>query len=231
MPIILAVIGVVLLGLSVASLWTFKQPILALVSLIYAIYMLLSAASYIYTTRVGKFRIWAELLAELPLRGDEQAADLGCGRGAILLMAAQRLPAGKVIGIDLWRTKDQSGNDPAETRRHAEHEGVDEQRYELITADMRKIPLPDVSCDLVLSSLAIHNIPGAEGRAQAIDEAVRLLKPGGRLLITDIRASSAYAKQLRQHDMANVQRRNLGWRFWYGSPFVAAKLVTAVKPE
>src|SRR5690242_2681674 len=96
---------------------------------------------------------------------------------------------------------------------------------------MRNIPLPAASCDLALPSLATHNIPGADGRAQAIDEAVRLLKPGGRLLIADIRASAAYAQRLRQRGMANVQRRDLGWRFWYGSPFVAANLVTAEKPK
>lgn len=229
-PIAFAVIGVVLLGLAAASIWLFKQPVLAVVCLIYAVYMLLSAGSYIYTTRVGKFHVWAELLTGLRLRGDEQAADLGCGRGAVLLMAAQLLPEGKITGIDLWKTRDQSGNDPAETQRNAAREGVDAQRVELLTADMRAIPLPDASCDLVLSSLAIHNIPSAAGRAQAIDEAVRLLKPGGKLMIADIRATTAYAEQLRQRGMATVQVRNLGWRFWYGSPFVAAKLVSAEKP-
>jgi ubiquinone/menaquinone biosynthesis C-methylase UbiE len=229
-PIAFAAIGIVLLGLTAASIWLFNQPVLAVVCAIYAVYMLLSAGSYLYTTRVGKFRVWAELLTGLRLRGDEQAADLGCGRGAVLLMAAQLLPEGKITGIDLWKTMDQSGNDPAETQRNAAREGVDAQRIELLTADMRAIPLPDASCDLVLSSLAIHNIPSAAGRAQAIDEAVRLLMPGGRLLIADIRATTAYAEQLRQRGMANVQVRNLGWRFWYGSPFVAAKLVSAEKP-
>lgn len=201
-PIAFIVIGIVLLGLTAASLWVFQQPILAVVCAIYAVYMLLSAGSYIYTTRVGKFRVWAGLLTGLHLRGDEQAADLGCGRGAVLLMAAQLLPEGKVTGIDLWKTMDQSGNDPAATRRNAAREGVDAQRIELVTA----------------------------GRAQAIDEAVRLLRPGGRLMIADMRATTAYAEQLRQRGMANVQVRNLGWRFWYGSPFVAARLVSAEKP-
>ncbi|HEY7340045.1 MAG TPA: class I SAM-dependent methyltransferase, partial [Ktedonobacterales bacterium] len=158
-PIAFAVIGVVLLGLTAASIWLFDQPVLAVVCLIYAVYMLLSAGSYIYTTRVGKFHVWAELLTGLRLRGDERAADLGCGRGAVLLMAAQLLPEGKITGIDLWKSIDQTGNDPAETQRNAAREEVDAQRVELLTADMREIPLPVASCDLVLSSLAIHNIP------------------------------------------------------------------------
>ena len=64
-PIMFVAIGVALVGMTIASFWLFQQPILAVVCLIYAIYMLLSAASYIYTTRVGKFRVWAELLTGL----------------------------------------------------------------------------------------------------------------------------------------------------------------------
>jgi len=56
-PIAFAAIGIVLLGLTAASIWLFQQPILAVVCAIYAVYMLLSAGSYIYTTRVGKFRV------------------------------------------------------------------------------------------------------------------------------------------------------------------------------
>ena len=47
--------------------------------------------SFFYTTRRGKFIAWADLLDQLNLRGDERILDLGCGRGAVLLLAAQRL--------------------------------------------------------------------------------------------------------------------------------------------
>ena len=55
---------------------------------------------------------------------NEQILDLGCGRGAVLLLAAQRLTTGKAVGVDLWRTADQSGNSAEATRRNAEAEGV-----------------------------------------------------------------------------------------------------------
>jgi arsenite methyltransferase len=47
-------------------------------------------------------------------------------------------------------------------------------------------PFPDESFDVVLSSMAIHNIKGAAERGKAIDEAVRVLKLDGRLMIADI---------------------------------------------
>ena len=38
---------------------------------------------------------------------------MGCGRGAVLMLAARRLPAGRAVGADVWRRRDQSGNSRA----------------------------------------------------------------------------------------------------------------------
>src|SRR5215207_1215891 len=56
-----------------------------------------TSASFLFTTLVGKFAVWKELLAGLGLQGDEQLLDIGCGRGAVLLMAAQLLPQGQAV--------------------------------------------------------------------------------------------------------------------------------------
>jgi SAM-dependent methyltransferase len=226
-PLGLGLGGLLLLALGAVGLA--RRSLLPVVGLAGGLEMLLSAASYLYTTRRGKFAVWAELLAGLHLRGDERLLDLGCGRGAVLLMAAQALPAGRAVGIDLWKTADQSGNDPAVTARNAALEGVAD-RVELLTGDMRALPFEDASFDVVVSSVAIHNIPDAAGRAAAVDEAVRVLRPGGRLLIADIRATGEYVEHLRRRGLADVVHRPLGWRFWYGGPWVAARLVMARTP-
>lgn len=192
-------------------------------------FLLFCAGSYVYTTRSGKFLAWNELLEGVKLRGDEHVLDLGCGRGAVLLLAAQRVPAGRASGIDLWSTTDQSGNALETTRRNAALEGVAE-RVELHTGDMRKLPFPDSSFDLVVSSLAIHNIPDAAGRADAIREAARVLKPGGRALLADFRFTRDYAEQSVKAGLQDVGRRGLGLRFWYGGPWAATEVVTARKP-
>jgi arsenite methyltransferase len=193
--------------------------------------LLSTFAVYLHTTRRGKFAVWAELLDGLPLRGDERVLDMGCGRGAVLAMAAKLVPRGRAVGLDLW-TSDQSDNRPEATRRNLELEGVSD-RCELRTGDMRAMPFPDASFDLVVSSMAIHNIDERdlrhhERRLQALDEAVRVLKPGGRLVITDF-WSAVYAGHLRARGLAQVRRRPLGWRFWY-APGLGAGLVTATKP-
>lgn len=189
----------------------------------------LQTASYLYTTRSGKFAVWAELLEGLDLRGDERVLDMGCGRGAVLLLAAKLLPRGRAVGLDLWATRDQSGNAIEATLGNAALEGVSE-RVELHTGDMRSLPFEDASFDVVLSSLAIHNIADPVGRAEAVGQAVRVLKPGGRLLIADFRWTKNYAVTLHAYGLRNVQERDLGWRFWYGGPWTGTNLVSATKP-
>ena len=181
-------------------------------------------------TRVGKFAVWAELLDRLELKGSERLLDIGCGRGAVLLMAAQRLPQGRAVGVDIWSAKDQSGNAEEVTRRNAALEGVTE-RIELQTADMRQLPFGDNTFDVVVSSLAIHNVPGADQRAKALREAARVLKKGGKLMITDIRHTGAYVREVAQCGLTITDRRSLGIRFWYAAgSWAATRLVAAVKP-
>ena len=54
-------------------------------------------ALFIHTVLRGKFVVWVELLDGLKLRGDKRILDLGCGRGAVLLMAAQHLTTGRAV--------------------------------------------------------------------------------------------------------------------------------------
>jgi SAM-dependent methyltransferase len=194
-----------------------------------ALFLAAIAASFFYSTLRGKFVVWAELLDGLGLRGDERILDLGCGRGAVLLLAARHLTTGRAVGVDLWHGVDQSGNSAEAARRNAAAEGVAD-RVELHTADMTALPFEDDRFDVVVSSLAIHNIPGRAGREKAIDEAVRVLRPGGRLLIADLRATRHHQAQLTRMGMSDVTRRRLGWRFWWGGPWAATRLVTATKP-
>lgn len=228
-PLLLGFLGVLFLAGGFVSVVLFALPLLSVICFVCALLSLLSAASYLYTTYRGKFQVWADILFHLELRGDEHLLDLGCGRGAVLLMAARLLEKGKATGIDLWKEAEQSGNALEVTERNAQREGVAE-RVDLHTADMQHLPFSDNSFDLVVSSMAIHNIPIASGRRQAIHEAVRVLKPGGTLVIVDFRETQHYEDYLRALGIETITHHSLGWRFWYIGPWTAPQLVKAQKP-
>ncbi|KZV15046.1 hypothetical protein F511_08104 [Dorcoceras hygrometricum] len=145
----------------------------------------------------GKRILLRRMVDSLVLRGGEQALDVGCGRGMLLLETASRLPRGRVTGIDLWSTRDQSGNAAEATARNAELAGMAD-RVQIDTGDMRQLPYADASFDAIVSSLAIHNLPTETDREQAVREIARVLKPGGQLALLDFRHTALYAQVLRE---------------------------------
>lgn len=230
-PTVPAVLGVATLLLAIIGgvLMITNRFDAGLVALIFAGFVGLCAFSYLYTTLHGKFVWWADLLDDARLKGDEYAVDLGCGRGAVLISLAKRLTTGRVSGIDLWRSQDQSGNDIEATKHNARVCGV-EDRVELNTGNITTLPYHDGQFDLVVSSLAIHNLKAREERRRAITEAVRVLEPGGKIIITDISHTEEYADWLRAAGMESVTLQDLGVRGWWGGPWMPTSAVTASRP-
>lgn len=186
------------------------------------------AASYLYSTGPGKLSVWKDLLDELDLRGDEHVLDIGCGRGAVVISAAHRLPRGRATGSDTWRLRDQTGNSRAAAELNAMVEGVTE-RIEFVYADARQLPFPPESFDVVLSNLTFSNIRGSKERAKALREAVRVLRPEGRMRIVD-EGAEPYAAVLLGAGCVDAGVRQLDWRTWSGIPGHHFTLVSARKP-
>jgi SAM-dependent methyltransferase len=219
-----AVSSVVITVVAFAVGWRVLGAILA----VGAVYTICSAGTFAHTTLRGKFRVWQEELDALGLRGTESTLDLGCGRGMVVVLTLLRLPGGHGTGIDLWRARDQSGNARAATQANADANHVG-GRLELITGDMRALPFPDATFDLVTTALAVHNLPSGPERAAAVGEALRVLRPGGRLLLADFRHVRTYANILKELGVRDVTVRGLGWRYWYGGPWFATGMVSATK--
>jgi len=174
--------------------------VLALIGLIF----LVIGSVMVWSSRVAKLRLRDQLLDSLALRGDERVLDVGCGRGLLAIGAAKRLKNGKVVGIDVWNPFDLSGNTPEAAKANAKTEGVaDKVRIE--NGDAQKLVYPDNHYDVVMSSLALHNIPEQDARAKAVREMVRVLKPGGKLAIFDLFRTGEYAKVLRAVGAKDVE--------------------------
>jgi SAM-dependent methyltransferase len=186
------------------------EPVVTVIVVLYALDFWIQFSWMIYGSVLGKRRFWRRQLDLLELRGDERVLEVGPGRGAVLIEAAKRLPHGRAVGVDIWRRQDQSGNGPEALLRNAEIAGV-AGRIDVRDGDMRALPFGDDEFDLVLASFALHNLPAADQR-QAVEEIVRVLRPGGRVAIMDFRGTTGYAKALRGAGARDVRRSGLRWQ-------------------
>jgi arsenite methyltransferase len=106
----------------------------------------------------------------------ETILDLGCGGGIDTILAAHRTgPTGKVIALDfLLEMLDR-------TARAVQEAGL--PNVELLEAEMEAIPLPDAGVDLIISN-GVINLSARKARVMA--ECARVLRPGGRLCVSDL---------------------------------------------
>lgn len=106
-----------------------------------------------------------------------EAVDLGCGPGYLAIELARAAPAVHVTGVDL------SNEMVAEAERIAAQAGLSSQ-VAFRKGDVQRIPFPDASLDLVVSTLSLHHWSDP---MPVLDEVARVLRPGGSFLIFDLR--------------------------------------------
>ena len=196
----------ILLSLGTALHWPGQPWNLILAGLlVLATYLLGMGGLMVFESKITKPASSAALLNRVSWRGDELVLDAGCGRGLMLIQAAKHLSSGRAIGIDLWRTVDQTGNKPEATLENAQIEGVAE-KIEIKTGDICTLPFADGQFDLVLSSWVVHNLDAVADRAQALSEMVRVMKPGAQMILVDISNLAEYESELTKHGFREIQR-------------------------
>ena len=203
--LIVGALGVISLGTRWLGVWTSQSWFAVLGNPLISAGLSCGAMGLwmIYDSKIGKVREREKYLDKLNWRGDERVLDIGCGRGLFLIGAAKRLTSGRAVGIDLWQAEDLSGNAPAAAIDNAMLEGVAD-RVEVQTADARRLPFANDSYNVIVSSMALHNIYNAGERQSAVREIARVLAPVGQVLIVDVRHLSQYAATLRDAGMTDA---------------------------
>ena len=184
-----------------------------------------ACAFMVRSSKVVKPRHWGEQLDRLGLRGSERALDVGCGRGLVAVELAKRLPDGEVVGIDVWRSRHQSGNSRANAERNLRLEGV-EDRVEIVDGDALDLPFADGEFDVVTAGLVIHTLALAADRRDAIHEIMRVTKPGGRIVVVDSGKTNEVKAWLAYDEWEDVTRTRPSFR-----SYPPVRTLTATKPR
>ncbi|WP_234125121.1 class I SAM-dependent methyltransferase [Clostridium hydrogenum] len=187
------VVGIILSALAIFIGNIFLKVLFFIISF----WFIFSGMGMIFSSKIGKYILRDRIISKLGIDGEENILDVGCGRGLMINGIAQKLRAGKAYGIDIWSSKDQSRNSKDELLKNARIEGI-ENKLEIVNADMRKMPFEDKYFDVIISSLAIHNISDREERKKAIKEIARVTKENGKIAILDLANVDEYGSILKQ---------------------------------
>ncbi|KAH6689038.1 S-adenosyl-L-methionine-dependent methyltransferase [Plectosphaerella plurivora] len=125
------------------------------------------------------------------LKEGECVIDLGSGAGFDVFTAARRVGlTGKAIGVDM--------NENMIAKAKANARKAETTNTHFVEAVITAVPLPDETADCIISNCVINLVPASE-KQMAFNEMFRLLKPGGRLAISDILAKQEFTQEIRDN--------------------------------
>ena len=153
---------------------------------------------------LGMGSVHRQLINQARIKSDQRILEIGCGTGNLAILIKRLYPGAEVIGID---------PDPKALARAQRKAGREALSVQLDRGFAEELPYPDASFDRVLSALMFHHL-GPEEKEKMLDEARRVLKPGGSLHLLDFGGEQVRSDGFiaRLHHRSDRLRDNFGDR-------------------
>jgi ubiquinone/menaquinone biosynthesis C-methylase UbiE len=113
-----------------------------------------------------------DLLGELVPLDNQDIIELGCGAAGVARGLLKRKPGNRITGLEV------------DERQHAKNLASPQEGLTFVAAGAQAIPFPTASFDLAMMLKSLHHVP-MDQMAQALDEAARVLRPGGHLYVSE----------------------------------------------
>lgn len=117
------------------------------------------------------------------VKGNVTVADLHIGTYRHAFLLSDVLPESKIKSVDCWNVEGESPEEAVADVRDLEVPPRSNPRIETSKADHFNVPLADASCDAVCFGFGTHEIPTGGAREKLFSEAIRILRPGGKVLL------------------------------------------------
>lgn len=153
---------------------------------------------------LGMESVHRRLVDQARIQPDQRVLEIGCGTGNLTILIKRLHPDAEVVGID---------PDPKALARAWRKAGREALSVQLDRGFAEQLPYPDASFDRVLSALMFHHL-GPEEKEKSLDEARRVLRPGGSLHLLDFGGEQVGSDGFlaRLHHRSERLRDNFGDR-------------------
>lgn len=155
----------------------------AVLCLVCAVYFCSARRMFSAEGRDVQNRVLDHLISHIEWDGQGRALDIGCGSGALTVRTAEKYPGAAVTGIDSWGKG--WGYSREQCMMNARAAGVDD-RTDFREGSASNLPFADGTFDLVVSNLTFHEVRDVKSKLDALNEALRVLRPGGGFVFQDL---------------------------------------------
>ncbi|MEW4071618.1 MULTISPECIES: class I SAM-dependent methyltransferase [Bacillus] len=184
--IIFLISSIVLLLITLLPITLYLRVLSGLIAVPFIyITFILSYSTYQFAAFGGYYqsRIHDLMVKKANWNGQGKILDIGTGSGSLIIKLAIAFPESFLTGIDYWGENWEYSRE--QCQQNAEIEGVSD-KIDFIKASAANLPLQDDEFDIVVSCLTFHEVKDTRNKTEVIQEAFRVLKPGGEFIFLDL---------------------------------------------